>query len=83
MIFIINDAYCYLEEECRYYLKEECHFYHFVSLNYFLVIESLSLLNPVRAHLPGLTLKRQVKRTGSQLKCLQIKCFGKVTQIKH
>ena len=31
-------------------------------------------------------LKRQVKRTGSQLKeyiCLQFKCFGKVTQIKH
>lgn len=93
IIFIINDAYCYVEEECRYYYlyyyylkEEECHFYYFVSLNYFLVIESLSLLNPVRAHLPGLTLKRQVKRTGSQLKeyiCLQIKCFGKVTQIKH
>ena len=78
MIFIVNEVYCYLEEECRYYYyfyyyyyylkEEECHFYYFVSLNYILVIKSLLLLNPVRAQLPGLTLKRHVKRTGSHLK---------------
>jgi len=51
IMICINDAYCYLEEGCRYYYfyyyhhlkEEECIFYYFVSLNYFLVIESLSL----------------------------------------